>query len=61
MPIPLNIKDRYLKLTKTTVMIPVFSSENAIKEEKNIFLEVTPATNLQMLSSLCVLFRCYFS
>lgn len=60
MPIPLNIKDRYLKLTKTIAMIPVFSSENAIKEENNFFLEVPHATNLQMLSSLCVLFWCYF-
>lgn len=57
MPIPSNIKDRHLKLTKTIIMIPVFSSENAIKEEKKIFLEVPHATNLQMLSSSCVLFR----
>lgn len=56
-PIPSTIKNRYYKLTKTIIMILVFSNENAIKKEKKMFLEVPHATNLQMLSALCVLFQ----
>lgn len=34
MPIHSSIKAGYLKLIKTIIMIPMFSSENAIKEKK---------------------------